>query len=94
MGDDRRENWVSLSQVAAWVMAAVGSLFVVLSGLFAEYLASNIEEIKTNVAVMNKDTAYAQSDIAKLELKLEQTNERVTKLELRIPLIGGSMHER
>ena len=75
-------------------MSAVGALVVLFSSAFAVYLASNIEDIKTTVAVMSRDSQRTQADLTKLELKIDQADDRITKLELRRPMIGGSMHEQ
>ena len=91
---DRRDNWVSLSQVAAWIMSAIGGVVIILSSGFAIYIATNIEDIKTNIAVMTKDNQYTQIQITKLETRFDLLADRVTKMEfIRRPLIGDTTHE-
>ena len=79
---DRREGWISLKSVAAWIMAVAGSIFVILSAAFCIYLATNIEEIKRNFAVYAVSTAQIQTQVNKLDVQVDKLADRIQHLEL------------
>ena len=79
---DRREGWISLKSVAAWIMAVVGSVFVILGSTFCIYLAANIEDIKRNFAVYAVSTAQMQAQVNKLDAQVDKLADRIQHLEL------------